>query len=202
MFLRFLLLAMLVVAAGPHDAIAEESESVFGFKWKMSYAEASKIASNRMGKMKKVEESSHYGKTVYKIERPKEPSDATDINLSFFNDELYSMSVDFIIKGKSYDFNNKTRGLVEFLKSKHPDAELRVDKKPTFYFWAFTYRDYRVRAGFIENPYNLERILISGMPDLVMGAVHLLKIHYYFYGAQKITAHIKKLKNEKEFDGF
>ncbi len=202
MFLRFLLMAMLVVAAGSHDAIAEELD-VFGFRWKMSYAEASKIASNRMGKMKKVEKLSHYGRTEYEIERPKEPLDATGINLSFFNDELYSMSVNFIINGKSYDFDNKTRGLVEFLKSKHPDAELSVDKRPTAYFWIFTYRDYRARGtGFIENPYNLERIVILGNPDFVMGTVHLLAIHYYFYGAQKITAHIKKLKNEKEFDGF
>ena len=97
MFLRFLFLAMLVVAAGPHDAItAEEPGDVFGFKWKMSYAEASKIASGRMEKMKKNEKFSHYGKTEYQIDNPKEPSGAANIALSFFNDELYSVSILFL----------------------------------------------------------------------------------------------------------
>ena len=125
MFLRFLFLAMLVVAAGPHDAITEEpgeiwspsykwkkrtyvDVDVFGFKWKMSYAEASKIAS---GPMKKNKEFSHYGRMVYEFKNPKEPPGAANIALWFFNDELYSVSIDFWIKSRD-DLGKKASGLL------------------------------------------------------------------------------------------
>ena len=153
MFKRFLFLAILIIAASPRDVIAEEPEDVFGFRWKMSYAEASKIAS---GRMKKNNKTSHFGKSVYDIENPKEPSGAKSIGLSFFNDELYSVNVVFWIKS-DYDFKKKMNGIVKFLESKHPDAEMSEHIQSTVYSWAF---DYRNEAGVIENPYNLEKVSI------------------------------------------
>ena len=194
MFKRFLFLAILIIAASPRDAIAEEPGDVFGFRWKMSYAEASKIASGRMEKNEKL---SHYGKTVYNIDNPRAPSDATDIGLSFFNDELYSVSVNFFIKSEYY-FTKKTSGLVKFLESKHPDAKLSEHKGSPLSYWVFTYRN---EAGFIENPYNLERIKILGVTDGLSG-FYLLTISYNFYGTEKIETHITKLENEKEFGDF
>ena len=195
MFLRFLFLAMLVVAAGPHDAIAEEPGDVFGFKWKMSYAEANKIASRPM---EKEEKRSHYGKTEYRIGNPKKPSDATSIYLSFFNDELYSMNAYFFIKSDN-EFVRKTKGLVSFLKAKHPEAKIETREKGIDFYFFFRYR---TEADFIENPYNLEKITIWAKTGGVTGGGYALVISYNFYGTQEIEAHIKKMKDEKEFGGF
>ncbi len=211
MFLRFLFLAMLVVAAGPHDAIAEEpgeiwspsykwkkrtymDVDVFGFKWKISSAEASKIASRPM---KKNEKLSHYGKTVYDIENPKEPSDAESIHLWFFNDELYFVGIAFWIKDND-EFQKKMTGLVKFFESKHPEAKFSGRQKGTDFYFVFAYDN---EADVIENPYNLEKVAIVASSGTV-GRHNEMFVIYHFYGAEKIEAHIETMKNKKEFEGF
>ena len=188
MFKHFLFLAILTVAVGSHDAIAGD---VFGFKWKMSYVEASKMAS---GGMEKLEKFSHFNKSVYVFDNPKEPSGAKNMVLSFFNDELYSVNVAFFIK-RDYDFKRKVSGIVGALESKHPDAEMSEQTKGANHHWFF---DYRNGAGVIENPYNLEKISVF----TTSGGVNILMVFYDFYGAKEIGEHIKKLKDEKEFGGF
>lgn len=197
MFLRYLLLVLIATAGFlyPRDAIAEKPEDVFGFSWKMSYAEANKIAS---GKLVKDREASHFGKTGYDIENPKEPSGAENINLSFFNGELYSVNVSFWLKN-AREFKEKSTGIVKFLKSKHSNAEATDSSKKNVVAWLFNYRN---EAGDVtENPYNLEQIAILGIAG--SGPIdNLLSINYSFYGASDIYQHIKKLKEEKEFGDF
>ena len=192
MLKRFLFLAILIIAASPRDVIAEEPEDVFGFRWKMSYAEAGKMAS---GRMKKDRKSSHFGRTEYKIENPKEPSGAESINLSFFNNELYSMNIIFWIKS-DYDFKKKMNGIVEALESKHLDAEMSESINGS-YVWSFSYLG---ETGVTENSYNLEKITVLGSGGLLGNK--MLMVFYNFYGAKEINAHIKKLKDEKEFGDF
>ena len=197
MFLRFLFLAMLVVAAGPHDAIAEESD-VFGFKWKMSYAEASKIASGRMEKMKKVERLSHYGKTEYEIDNPKKPPGATLNSLAFFNDELYSVHAAFMFDD-DHEFEEKAKGLVEFLKSKHSEAKFSGRQKDSALYFLF---DYSTEADVVENPYNLENVVVVARVATVESPYNTLIVLYSFYGTKKINTHIKTMKDKESFKDF
>ena len=197
MLKRFLFLAILIIAASPRDAIAEKPEDVFGFKWKMSYAEANKIAS---GKLVKKPKESHFGKSVYDIENPKEPSGASSVSLSFFNDELYSVNVAFWIKS-DYDYEGKLAGIIKVLESKHSGAEMSKHEKKDSVVRNF---DYRNEAGAVtENPYNLEGVSVLGLAagsDSFFG--NMLSVSYSFYGAADIYKHIKNLKNEKEFGDF
>ena len=172
----------------------QEESDVFGFKWKMSYAEASKIAS---GKIEKDNEPSGFLRTI-KIENPKEPLGAKCIYLSFFDDELHCVTVIFFFHD-SCEFKKKMDGIIEVLGAKYSGAKMSREESgshTTRYLF-----DYLYKGGVIENPYNMEEVRVSGVGG-ISDAPSLLTVSYLFYGHAKMDEHIKKLENEKEFRGF
>lgn len=170
------------------------AESVFGFKWKMSYLEANEL---NFGKMKKQVDLSVFNRTVYKIDKPKRPPDADNMSLWFFNGELYYLTVTFWFKDR-FKFEDKMAGVVKFLESKHNQTEQSKEGKNGVFVWNFRYKN--DTGGYFENPYNLEKVSVFGVKGGILD--NMLQVSYSFYGAEKINEHIRKLKEEKEFGGF
>ena len=190
----FALMLLLLLWGMSSDVIAED---VFGFKWRMSYAEAVNL---NMGKLVKEDKLSypHLNASTYKIENPKKPQGAKSIKLFFFNGELLSVSVEFSFK-QSYKYEDKRSGLIRFLESKYTGAK-RVDHEPgkTLDVNRFDYTDGPDNK---ENIYNLERIIVMGTRMETIG-LYLLSVHYDFYGVAATSEYLRKKKDEQEFGDF
>lgn len=192
----FALMLLLLLWGMSSDVIAED---VFGFKWRMSYAEAVNL---NMGKLVKEDKLSypHLNASTYKIENPKKPQGAKSIKLFFFNGELLSVTVEFPFKQSYKKYEDKRSGLIRFLESKYTGAR-RIDHLgKTLDFNIFSYTDGPDNK---ENIYNLERIIVMGtrMETETIG-IYLLSVHYNFYGFDAASEYLEKKKDEQEFGDF
>ena len=177
-----------------HEKTVPSPENrIFGFYWRMSPTEANKVAH---GKLRMTD--AKYGKSVYKMNKPAKPSGANAITLSFFNDELYEV-VAYFVFFSTYDLSDKFYGVCTALKAKHPEGDRKLDAalgRVLGLYKTFSYSE-EGSDTFAENPYNLEKILVTGFTSQKG-----LAIAYNFYGSQKIATHLKALSDKAEFGDF
>lgn len=173
---------------------ASAERDVFGFRWKMTHKEASRMVSN----IEIRPEYSVFGNTHYIVKNPRNPLGAESIGLIFFNDELYMVNIKFAFDTE-YESQDKANKILMVLKSKYLKTKVeKIDWGSGLFSRVFNYKD-EESGDITENPYNLESITVMSLGS---GGKFYILVNYRFYGSEDIETHIQKMKDKEEFGGF